>query len=212
MKISRLSQQELIMQVEVAVQAALNVSDLTLAFQEAGIDKDKIRVGLTLTQEVTAWQDRQTATANNLRSAQAAFRTAKEKVSTLYARHLEVARFQYRESEERQRTLRLTGARSTRFADWIEQLRTFYTHLNAKSLVPLGVSNQEVNEAKKMLSQLIELQVLRNDARRQAQQTTRAKQLAVNDLRMWFRRFVNAAEFACEEDPQLLESMGVVVA
>lgn len=45
--------------------------------------------------------------------------------------------------------------------------------------------------------QMTELQVLRNDVRRQAQGTAYALQMAVLDLRQWFRRFVKAAEFAC---------------
>ena len=211
MKVSQLTQQELIVQVEIAVQAALSIPELTTAFQGSGIDENKIQVGRTLTQEVITWQDRQTGAANNLHVAQTTFRTTKEKINSLYTRHLEVARFLYREDEEMRRTLQLAGARRTRFADWIEQVRTFYARLNVKALAPLGVSGKEINEAKTMISQLAELQVLRNDARRQSQQTTRSKQMAVNDLRAWFRRFVNASEFVCQEDPQLLESMGIVV-
>lgn len=211
MKVSALTHRELLVQVDIAVQAVLTVPDLTAAFQASGIETDKVKVGLKLAQEMTIWQDRQTATANNVRNAQRAFRAAKESINALYFRHLEVARFLYRENEDMQYTLQLLGPRQPRYAAWFDQVRAFYTHLDAKALEPHGVLAKEVNEVKKLLNQLAELQVLRNDARRQAQQATQAKQLAVNDLRNWFRRFINAAKFACQDDPQLLESMGIVV-
>ncbi|MEM9672826.1 MAG: hypothetical protein AAF992_09540 [Bacteroidota bacterium] len=211
MMVSKLSQQELLVQVDIAVQAALTVPELTQAFKAGGVDTEKVKVGLTLAEEVTMWQDRQTATANTVRNAQRAYRAAKETINALYFRHLEVARFLYRDEENMQYTLQLLGPRQTRYAAWFEQVRAFYSHVDAKALETLGVPTKEVNEVKKLLDKLAELQVLRNDARRMAQQTTRSKQLAVNDLRNWFRRFINAAKFVCQDDPQLLESMGIVV-
>ncbi|WKN43412.1 hypothetical protein [Tunicatimonas pelagia] len=211
MKVSKLNQEELLVQVDVAVQAALTVSELTNAFQSGGFDPDKIKVGLTLAKEVTDWQDRQTATANNVRVTQRAYRTAKEMINSLYFRHLEAARFMYRDDEPMKYTLQLPGPRQTRFAAWFEQVRSFYTNVDPKALGPFGVQAKEINEVKKLLDQLSELQVLRNDARRQAQQSTRGKQLAINDLRTWFRRFIDAAKFVCHDDPQLLESMGIVI-
>ncbi|MEM8967652.1 MAG: hypothetical protein AAGE93_14630 [Bacteroidota bacterium] len=211
MNVAKLNQKELLVQVDVAVQAALRVPELLQAFQSAGIDENKIKVGLTLTKEVTTWQDRQTTTTNNVRRTQQSFRAAKETINSLYFRHLEAARFLYRDNEEMQYTLQMLGPRQTRYAAWFEQVRTFYNHLDAKALQPFGVPTKEVTEIKKLLEQLAELQVLRNDAKRQAQQTTHYKQMAVNDLRNWFRRFINAAKFACQDNPQLLESMGIVV-
>jgi len=211
MKVSKLNQKELLVQVDVAVQAALTVPELTKAFQNGGFGPEKIKKGLILAKDVTEWQDRQTATANNVRMTQRAYRTAKEMINSLYFQHLEAARFMYRDDEAMKYTLQLSGPRQTRFAAWFEQVRSFYTNVDPKALGPFGVQAKEVTEVKKLLDQLSELQVLRNDARRQAQQTTRSKQLALNDLRNWFRRFINAAKFVCHDDPQLLESMGIVV-
>ncbi|MGB3587965.1 MAG: hypothetical protein WBA23_15560 [Tunicatimonas sp.] len=211
MKVSKLNQKELLVQVDVAVQAALTVSELTEAFQTGGFGPDKVKAGLALMKEVTIWQDRQTATANNVRVTQRAYRTAKEMINSLYFQHLEAARFMYRGDEAMKYTLQLPGPRQTRFAAWFEQVRTFYTNVDPKALSPFGVQAKEVTEVRKLLDQLSELQVLRNDARRQAQQTTRNKQLALNDLRNWFRHFINAAKFVCHDEPQLLESMGIVV-
>lgn len=211
MKVSKLNQQKLLVQVDVSVQAALTISELAEVFQNGGVGPDKIKTGLTLAKYVTEWQDRQTATANNVRVTQRAYRTAKEMVNSLYFRHLEAARFMYRNDEAMQYTLQLTGSRQTSYAAWFEQVRSFYTNINPKAVSPVGVQPKELNEVKKLLDQLSELQVLRNDARRQAQQTTREKQMALKELRIWFRRFIDAAKFVCQDNPQLLESMGIVV-
>nr|WKN36056.1 hypothetical protein K4G66_27190 [Tunicatimonas sp. TK19036] len=212
MKISALTQQELLVQVEVSVKAALTLPELQSALQAIGMSADQVKVGLNLVKEVSTWQTSQTATANNVRQTQKTLRIAKEKVVALYARHLEAARYMFRDEEELQYALQLAGPRHTRYAKWHDQVRAFYNHLPPKALEPLKILDKEINEVKKILEQLPELQVLRNDARRQAQETTHAKQMAIYDLRQWFRRFVKAAEFACQDTPQLLESMGIMVA
>lgn len=211
MKISSLSQSDLLNQVDVSVKAALSIPTLQQTLQDHGLSSEKVKVGLNLVKAVIDSQDRQTATANNARRTQQTFRIAKETIAGLYFRHLEIARFLYREDIDQQETLQLRGARHTRYAGWFEQVRVFYKHLDPQVLESFRVPAKEISEVKKLLTQLTELQVLRNDAKRQAQQVTHQKQLAVNDLRHWFRRFTNAAKFACQDDPQLLESMGIVV-
>ena len=74
-----------------------------------------------------------------------------------------------------------------------------------------AVPIHEITEARHLTDRLLELEVLRNNARRQAQQTSQAKQAASLELREWYCRFMRVAKVACEHDPQLLESLGVVV-
>lgn len=211
MIISALIQKELINHVDMGVRAVLTVPELAAALKEQGITPDKAKKGLELSKEVSLWQGRQDDTLENARKAQRTLKRVRDSIEAIYRRHRIAARFVYREDEDMFKKLQLKGKRQMRYIAWLDQIQKFYTHLDAEAMAQFGILPKEVSEVKKMLGQLSELQVLRNDARRQTQQATEAKQRAVADLRQWFRRFMRAAELACQDDPQMLEAMGIVV-
>lgn len=210
MKISALPLQELTNQVEIAVNAVQTIPEIQNVLLEAGIEADSSQVGLALIQQIESWQARLDATTDNATLAQSAYRSAKKSIDALYYKHLEAARYIYRESEERQSVLQLSGPRHTRYAQWFEQGQTFYEHLDPQALEPLNVPAQEVKEAKKLLENLGELWMLSEKTRRQARKTTHSRQMAEHDLRQWFRRFVKAIESTCQDHIQLLESKGMI--
>ncbi|MEK6476858.1 hypothetical protein WJR50_04960 [Catalinimonas sp. 4WD22] len=211
MNISILSQKELLYQVDMGVNAALSIADVGAALLEQGITPEKAKKGLDLRAEVLTWQSRQDETHRNVQKAQRALSQVRDSIDVMYGKHRTNARFFYREDEDMLKKLHLKGVKKVRYTDWLEQVQNFYEQVDVKSLEAYGILPKEVNEVKKLISQLSELIVLRNDAKRQAQQVTQAKQKAVAELRQWFRYFIKVAELACHEDPQLLESMGIVV-
>ncbi|MEQ9443244.1 MAG: hypothetical protein RIG62_29675 [Cyclobacteriaceae bacterium] len=212
MNIANLSQKELMYRVEVAVEAALRIPELQTVLQEHGLSADKAKVGLSLIKEVTIWQKRQNDTQQNAADTQNTLRQVRDSIDAIYRRHRVPARFVYREDPKMLKKLQLHKPRQIRYTDWLEQVLALYDNLDSNEISGFGILPKEISEVKKLVGQLTELNVLRNDARRQAQQATHAKQMAVHDLRQWFRRFIRASEFACQDDPQMLESMGVVVA
>ncbi|WPP51443.1 hypothetical protein [Catalinimonas niigatensis] len=212
MTISTLTQKELIYHVDMGVKAVLTVPTLEAALKEQGITPDKAKKGLELIKEANLWQGRQDDTLENAQKAQRTLKHVRDSIEAIYRRHRIAARFVYREDEVMFKKLQLKGKRKMRYTDWLDQIQKFYTHLDAEAVVQFGILPKEVSEVKKLLGQLSELNVLRNDARRQTHQATEAKQKALADLRQWFSRFMRVAELACQDDPQLLEAMGITVA
>ncbi|MEQ9441422.1 MAG: hypothetical protein RIG62_20420 [Cyclobacteriaceae bacterium] len=211
MKIANLSVKELLHIVDIAVKAALTVPELQKVLKAHSIDEKKMQVGLDLAQKVVVWQDRQDTAQAQTRQSQHTFKDVLRSIKALYRSHRETARFAYREDVAQQQKLGLPGARAARYAEWRNQTEKFYTHLDTKLMAKYGLPAAEITEVKALLSKLSELEVLRNDARRQAQQATYGKRMAVQELRSWFARFMRVARVACTDDPQLLESMGIVV-
>ncbi len=211
MIVSTLAEKELVHRVDMGVNAVLSIAELEAALMEQGMTAVKAKKGLELNKEVKAWQTRQEGTQLNALKAQRTLKRVRDTIDVIYRRHRTAARFVYREDEDSLRQLQLKGNKKARYTDWLDQVDKFYTHLDAEAVVQFGILPKEVTEVKKLVSQLSELHVLRNDAKRQAQQATVGKQKAIADLRQWFRHFVSVAELACQDDPQLLEAMGMTV-
>ncbi|WPP49344.1 hypothetical protein [Catalinimonas niigatensis] len=211
MKISSFNQSELTYYVNIGVQAVSTIPELEVAMAEVGLSLEKVKVGNVLSEDVLNWQTKQEETLSNASKAKRHLNQAREAIDSIYTKHRIAARFVYREDEDMLKKLQLQGNRKKRYPDWLDQVQQFYKHLDAEVLKPIGILPKEVTEVKKLIAQLTELQVVRLDSRRQAQQTTEIRQKAVLKLRQWYRHFMSTAELACQDNPQLLEAMGVVV-
>ncbi|WP_277482223.1 hypothetical protein [Catalinimonas alkaloidigena] len=211
MKISSFNQNELTYYVDIAVQAVISIPELEAAMAEAGLTLEKVKVGFALCEDVFNWQTKQEETQSNASIAKRRLNQARDTIDSIYTKHRIAARFVYREDEGILKKLQLQGSRKRRYTDWLDQVQQFYKHLDTEALQPVGILPEEVSEVKKLIGKLTELQVLRFDSRRLAQQTTEMKQKAVLKLRQWFRYFISTAELACKDNPQLLEAMGIVV-
>lgn len=211
MKISNLPQKDLIHQVDMGVNAVLRIAEVETALREQGMSPEKAQKGLDMLKDVMMWQGRQDLSQRHVQKSQRTLRQLRDSIDSIYSNHRACARFVYRNDEDMMKHLHLHGAKKQKYTHWLEQVQKFYGHLDVKALEVYGVLPKEVSEVRKLISQLSELHVLRNDARRQAQQVTEAKKKAVNNLRKWYRHFVSVAELACYENPQMMEALGIVV-
>lgn len=211
MKISSLSIEQLLYYVDIAVKAALSVNDIKSRLSEFSVTEEKMQAGLTLAAEVKVWEDRQQKIKIQVRQTQRSLDDARRSIKALYSAHRHAARFVYRQDADQQELLRLKGPIADKHATWRSQVNAFYANADTKTLAKFGVPAAEITEVKELIGKLADLEILRNDARRQAQQATEGKQAVVQELRAWFSRFMRTARLACSDQPQLLESMGVVV-
>ncbi|MEQ9443811.1 MAG: hypothetical protein RIG62_32525 [Cyclobacteriaceae bacterium] len=209
-KVSK-SQTYLLYRVQVTTEAVLSVPELQEVFSQHTYQEKKVQEGQQLRARVKELQNKQELSQRNAQKAQRTLQQAKEAMQSLYVDHLETARFVYRRDKEMQKKLLLSGSRKRQYTAWLGQVKQFYQHIDAEMMAKYDVPTHEIKEARRLIKRLLELEVLRNDARRQAQQASQVKQCAFMELREWYCRFMRVAKIACEHDPQLLESMGVIV-
>nr|WKN40055.1 hypothetical protein K4G66_15280 [Tunicatimonas sp. TK19036] len=209
-KVSK-SQEYLLYRVQVTTEAVLSVPELQKAMAQHTYHSKKVEEGQQIREKVRSLQIKQEVTQGNARKAQNTLQEAKETIQALYIDHLETARFIYRRDEEMQRKLRLTGSRKRQYTQWLAQVKRFYQHVEDEMMERYDVPAEELQEARQLMERLLDLEVLRNDARRQSQQASQAKQAAFLQLREWYCRFMRVAKIACEHDQQMLESLGIAV-
>lgn len=209
-KVSK-SQAYLLYRVQVTTEAALRVPELQEVLKQYNFPSKKVRVGQQLLQNVKGLQAQQELLQKKAQKAQQNLRDARTAMQLLYASHLEIARFVYRKDQEMQNRLDLNGSRARQYNAWLEQVKRFYHNINAEEVAKYDLPDTEIRLAQEKIDELLTLEVLRNDARRQAQQASKAKQEAFLALREWYYRFMRVSKVACEYNPQLMESLGVVV-
>lgn len=211
MNISSLSMKELLHRVNVTDNAFRTIPELKAALKTLSWDEQKMQIGIDLAKDVNEWISRQQATRQQAIKTQAIFKDTKRSINALYMSHVRTARFAYAEDRVELRKLMLVGPRASRYTNWLEQIRVFYTSVDQKALTKYGLPKAEIEEVQALLGKLLELEVLRNQAKWKAQEATDGKNAAVEELRTWFRRFIQIARLACVDNPQLLESIGLVV-
>jgi len=209
-KVSK-SQAYLLYRVQVTTEAALTVPELQNVLKQYNFPEKKVRVGQRLLNNVKGLQVQQELLQKKAQKAQQTLRDARTTMQSLYTSHLEIARFVYRKDEEMQKRLGLNGSRARRYNTWLNQVKKFYHNIDPKRLTKYDLPDTEITLAREKIDELLMLEVRRNDARRRAQQASQAKQEAFLTLRQWYYRFMRVSKVACEYEPQLMESLGVVV-
>jgi hypothetical protein len=209
-KVSK-SQAYLLYRVQVTTEAALTVPELQEVLKHYNFPAKKVQVGQQLLNNVKELQVQQEQLQKKSQKAQQNLRDARTAMQSLYASHLEIARFVYRKDKEMQNRLGLNGSRARQYNAWLNQVKKFYHNIDAEKVAKYDLPDTEITLAREKIDDLITLEVRRNDARRRAQQASQAKREAFLTLREWYYRFMRVSKVACEYDPQLMESLGVVV-
>ncbi|MGD1889261.1 MAG: hypothetical protein ACFB15_01455 [Cyclobacteriaceae bacterium] len=211
MNISSLSVKELLHRVNLADNAFRSIPELQKVLKTFSWDEAKMQIGQDLGAKVLDWIKQQQNTQEQAQEAQKVFQDAKRSLNAFYKSHIRVARFVYADDRIELKKLMLVGPRSNRYSSWLEQVRVFYALVDQKNLAKYGLMKEEISQVQQILDKLLDLEVLRNQARWQAQQTTDNKNEAVVEMRNWYRRFIQIARLACVDNPQLLESIGLTV-
>ena len=133
----------------------------------------------------------------------------------VYMRHLKAARLCIHKSGDRT-LLALDGNRENSYLGWRGQANQFYTQALARPdlLAQLADLNLTAAKLKAGLAMVTTLEAARETQQSQIglkQNATEERDKVLNDLRVWLSKYLAVAELALEDEPQLLESLGVLV-
>ena len=133
----------------------------------------------------------------------------------VYMRHLKAARLCIHKSGDRT-LLALDGNRENSYLRWRGQANQFYTQALARPdlLAQLADLNLTAAKLQAGLAMVTALETARQTQQSQIglkQNATEERDKVLNDLRVWLSKYLAVAELALEDEPQLLESLGVLV-
>ncbi|MEM9672063.1 MAG: hypothetical protein AAF992_05680 [Bacteroidota bacterium] len=199
-------------QVDVAVDNALSTPEILSQLEVYGYDAKKIKQGQAMRRALDELMMQQEDAHLAAKDATRVLNEVRQQAETMFGTHLSIARIAFRDDTTFWNALKLGQARERNLPDWLVQVQRFYTRIVvvAKEMEKYNVPQKELIETRKLIAQIGNLQRLQKKAKGQAQMATQAKNMAINDLEIWMRRFIRIARVALEENPQQLEMLGFV--
>ncbi len=135
-------------------------------------------------------------------------------LKALYSEHLIIARFAFRDDTYMQEQLELKGIRKKDWAGWLAQVISFYTNVEASALPVMkkqGATAEEVAQGKAMAEALMAAYQDQKSNAGNAQSATQQRDEVFKMLDRWVSNYIKIARVALQDDPQLLEVLGIAV-
>lgn len=140
---------------------------------------------------------------------------AHKEMETAYNNTRRIARILFHDLDPQRRVLAMDGPRKKVLAQWLEQVRQFYTNALADTEIihqfsGYGITAKRLNEEKSLLTKLEKAMAYQEKKAGQAMEITRLRKLAVKDLDQWMTKFFTILRLAMGKS-QMLEAVGIVV-
>lgn len=207
--------EDLIAKAGIAINNSLKNNKLQTHFAEYGYTVEKISTGKTLLTELVdlniahakEWGEKEQATS--IRD------TKREQANKTYMRHLKIARIAFNNQPGVWQALALGGDRKDSFSGWMTQVKQFYTNLKTnqswlEAMAGYGITPEKLDEAQLLLNNTEQAQNQQKTEMGEAQEATRLRDKAADTLQEWYSDFIAIARIALEDEPQLLEMLGIV--
>lgn len=143
------------------------------------------------------------------------FNTKRTQIDELYRRHLAFAKILFKGDSQARNLLGFAGDRKTAYADWYQQVSSFYTQIlnNAEISAKMATINITKEHLQNQQVALIDLATLKESQKKEvgeAQKATETRDKAFDALYPHYTELVAYAKVLFQDD-QLLETLGIVV-
>lgn len=201
----------------VAIDNALSNAQIQQYLEEYGYSLERIEAGKILYQAALAAQQRQKLEYGDQIGATETLDRAWETARRTYGRFVKIARIALKDDLGAMAQLGLNGRRKETLAGWLFQARQFYNSaLGSPNILAameeFGISKTKLEAGQAQMQAVEAANLAQEKERGEAQAATKARDIAFDKLGDWLSDFLAIARIALEDDPQLLEMMGVQVA
>ena len=178
-----------------------------------GFDRKAFQQAKTLYNEAYGLQITKNEELGAQRDTTLALREAQDEAHQLYMKHVKIVRMSVAKEDELWKKLGLSGKRETTLTGWLTQVNRFYQHadLVQDTLAQFNVLPEELQQAQEKVQAVADMRVQQNQRKSQSQQLREQRDESLQQLEKWVRNFVKIAQIACEDNPQQLEALGLVV-
>ncbi|WP_158837818.1 hypothetical protein [Polaribacter sp. L3A8] len=204
----------LLEQWHIAIENSQQQTEIATRITNFGYDATKIEEGknlLTSTQNI--WQfnkqeDQETTAAFNT------FKTKRETLFNLYSLHRKKAKAKFKRQPQVLAQLQLVGTTPTIYISKIQTIQHFYTQINQNTnlktdLLSYNITEEELTQAQTLLTETQQARANYLKEVGESQDATKQKDQALQTMANWMQDFYAMASIALENNPQLLEAIGV---
>ena len=180
----------------------------------AGMDTVKLREGETLRLRVQEILQRRNHEAAQFKRFSSQFQAQQKTMQKMYTHHLRRARLAFEDNVQAKATLRLSGRRPERYADWVQQVSNFYEVVTGtpeyqEEMIGVGTPQVQLHEGKTLVQTVPDLRAKRDLHSGEMQHLTEELKGAVKELRHWYRFFKATAGHVLVDMPQQMDKLGL---
>jgi hypothetical protein len=199
-----------------AIENALNHSEIKPRLEELGFDETKVNEGQALLTTAKEKYNANIIDADETGEARKAFESKQAEMNTVFAKQRKIAKAVYRNDAEMKARLRVDESIPSGYPKWQNLLHHFYTAVNSNpstiaALGTLRVSADDLTAAASLLQEVENAKAAYDREMAEDQTATAQKNAAIEALTDWMDDFYEVAKIAMEDEPQLLELLGMRV-
>ena len=190
--------------------------EIATIMAEFGYDETLLTEGKTLLTKTRQAFDFNKKEDDETTEAYKNFTELKENLAKTYSLHRKKGKVIFRKEPTTLSKLALTGSLPTAYIKWLETVKKFYTVASSDTeiqskLVRLKITTEEINGTIQLITnlELARAEYLREKG--ESQDSTKSKDKAFGEIDDWMSEFYAVAKIALEDNPQLLESLGIFV-
>lgn len=207
---------EFLARARVAIDNAQANAEIQGSLTAFGYTPEKMQEGRGLYDRAQAATQQQITEYGEQIGATAALNEAWQQAKKTYNPLAQVARVAFKKEPGIATQLAIAGARKRTLSGWLEQAKVFYDNALSNAdigskLGEFGITQEKLQGGKAEVEAIEGLNAAQEEEKGEAQQATYTRDVAIDVLSDWLEDFLDIAEVALSDRPQLLEALGVVV-
>ena len=212
----KLSEAETLEQYRVSLENVENQSEIAGIMSEFGYDSEKIAEGKSLLSETRNSYDLNKTEDDETSEAYNDFSKKKQQLADTYSLHRKKAKVVFRNDSVTADKLEITGTLPQAYIKWLETVKKFYSLALADSdiqtkLSRLKITLDDLSAANALIPEVEATRAAYLKEKGESQDATTIKDAAFAKLDDWMSEFYAVARIALEDNPQLLEALGLIV-
>ncbi|MEO9849652.1 hypothetical protein [Reichenbachiella sp.] len=207
--------EQLLSDSNTAIHNAIDNTEVNQAIGLFGYTAEKLQAGKALLDQTQTLYTRQVQEYGDKSEASQHMTEARDQLNASYMPHLKIARIAFKNDMGAFQALELQGTRKRTNASALAQAKVFYTNLLAKesyktAMAAFGIDEAKMTEALGMIEKAEEALAVFKKESGEAQEATDQRDKATGELEEWISDFKAIAKIALEDQPQMMEVLGIV--
>ncbi len=200
-------------QAQVAIENTMNQPEIQKKLATYNYDRKKMLEGKGLYETMRLLNNTKQDKYGKQYASTDALQVQMKEVKVRYRRHLKSARLAFEDQRGVMEQLQLKGKRKPDTVGWLEQVYTFYSKIGefTEQMSRYNVSPEELSQTRAMVEALYSARQQQLQRKGDAQHATEKRDQVRKELKAWMSRFKKTARLALQDDPQLLEGLGIFV-
>ncbi|MGD1863446.1 MAG: hypothetical protein ACFB0D_02720 [Phormidesmis sp.] len=198
-----------------AIDNSLNNPQILTAVKDFGYDTKRLNQGKALYNALAAAQLEKSSESGEQISASEAVQAQWETAKKSYLRLVKVARVALKKEGGAISQLALSGKRKESLSGWLSQANQFYQNALSspailKALKEFGITDKKLTAGLQEIKAVETANLAQEKEKGEAQAATQKRDAALDAMQDWLSDYRAIAKVALEEEPQLLEGLGVL--